>query len=240
MSQVTTNASAAANQPHEFLRFTLNQRAQHWLLILSFVMLVVTGMPLRYPGNPVAAKAVMLMGGIGARSIIHRCGALLLIGLCIYHVAYILFSEKGSRDFRAMFFQWRDLTDMIAMMKFYFGLGKSKPRFGRFSYQEKFEYYAVGWGSVVMIGTGLLLWFPEAASGFFPKWALDVARIVHSWEGLLAILAIIISHMYTVHLNPDIFPMSSIWLTGRIREEELQRHHPLEYEEIMLHSKDNV
>ncbi len=226
--------AALANRPEgEYEMLSLQQRVQHWVLIFSFVLLVVTGLALRYSQTPAAATAIAWMGGIGARYVLHRVGAVLLAGICIYHLGYVMFSERGGRDFRRLMFARKDISDVIQMLKFFFGLAKEKPRFGRFGYLEKFEYFSMGWGSLVMIGTGLVLWFPEASMMFLPKWMLDIARVIHSWEAMLAFLAIIIWHMYNVHLNPSSFPMSRVWLTGRISLEELKERHPLEYEEVI-------
>jgi len=114
-------------------------------------------------------------------------------------------------------------------------LAPVRPRFGRYNFIEKFEYLAVGWGSVIMIGTGVLLWAPHVSLMFLPKWVMDIAFAVHSWEAILAFLAIIVWHMYNVHVNPAVFPMSRVWLTGRISLHELRENHPLEYERLIQH-----
>jgi len=116
---------------------------------------------------------------------------------------------------------------------YFFGWAKEGARFGRFSYIEKFDYWAVYWGMVIMIGSGLIMWAEELAMQFLPKFALDIAHEAHSDEALLATLAIIIWHFYNVHLNPDHFPMSWTWWTGKISLEEMRRKHPLEYEEML-------
>ena len=145
----------------------------------------------------------------------------------------MLFSRRGYRDFRQLIPWLQDGKDVLQMLKFYFGFSPAPARFGRYNFIEKFEYLAVGWGSVVMIGTGALLWAPRISLAFFPKWVMDVAFIIHSWEAILAFLAIIIWHMYNVHWNPSIFPMSRVWLTGKIGLRELQENHPYEYEQYL-------
>ena len=217
----------------EFERLTLNQRVQHFALVLSFTLLVLTGMPVRFVDWPISKTVVWAMGGATVRSAVHRFAALVLIGLCVYHLFYVLFSKRGREDLGELTPGLKDVRDLVQMLKYYFGLSPAKPRFGRYSFVEKFDYLAVGWGSVIMIGTGLLLWFEDQALTVLPKWALDVAKVIHSEEALLAFLAIVIWHFYHVHLNPESFPMSEIWLTGRITERELKELHPLEYEKIM-------
>jgi len=240
MAEITDAKRLQKALPREFERLSLNQRIQHMALFFSFILLVVTGMPLRYWQTSAAQKAIALMGGIGVRSVLHRIGAVMLILLCIYHLFYVLFSERGARDFRELVPARKDFSDLLQMLKYFFGLGKHKPRFGRYSYLEKFEYFAVGWGSVVMVGTGLVLWFQVPALMFLPKWALDVAQVIHSWEGLLAFLAIIIWHFYNVHFGPEHFPFSLLWWHGRIGEKEMMEHHSLEYEQLVKHSKDRA
>jgi cytochrome b subunit of formate dehydrogenase len=119
------------------------------------------------------------------------------------------------------------------MLRYFLGKTEEKPRFGRFSYVEKFDYWAVYWGMVIMIGSGLILWYLETFLQYLPKFAADIAREAHSDEGLLATLAIIIWHFYNVHLNPENFPMNWTMFTGKISETDIRRHHPLEYEELM-------
>lgn len=216
-----------------FERLSLAQRIQHMVLISSFTTLVITGLPVRYPDSKAAEIMIRSMGGMTARGVIHRVAAVMLVGLCLYHLFFVLFSKRGHDDFVALMPKKRDLTDLIKQMKFYFGLSRTGPRYDRFNWIEKFEYLAMGWGSVVMITTGFLLWFESQAMLVLPKWMLDIALVVHSYEALLAFLAIIIWHCYHVHLNPESFPMNKVWLTGLIAEEELRKHHPEEYDRIL-------
>ena len=153
-------------------------------------------------------------GSFTLRGILHRTAAVALIGISIYHTFYCLFSPRGNRDLREMVPLFKDFKDIFGMISYNLGRRDSHPRFGRFNFIEKFEYYAVAWGSFVMILTGAALWFPVEATILFPRWVLDIIRVVHGFEAILAFLAIIIWHMYNVHLNPEVFPMSRIWLNG--------------------------
>jgi cytochrome b subunit of formate dehydrogenase len=145
----------------------------------------------------------------------------------------VLHSRRGYSEFRALMPNFEDAKNVLQMLRFYFGLTRVPAAFGRFNYIEKFEYLAMGWGSTVMIVTGLLLWSPQISMLIVPKWMMDIAFIVHSWEAILAFLAIIIWHMYNVHFNPSVFPMSRVWLTGKISLHDLIENHPLEYEQFL-------
>ncbi|MBI2841977.1 MAG: cytochrome b/b6 domain-containing protein [Armatimonadetes bacterium] len=213
-------------------RLSLSQRAQHIVLIISFMTLVITGLPVRYPETKAAGAVIKSMGGMAVRAGLHRVAAVILIVLCFYHVLWVLFTKRGHEEFLAFIPRKKDALDLFHQLKYYFGLSRTTPRHDRFNWIEKFEYLAMGWGSVVMILTGLLLWFENQAMLVLPLWVLDVTRVIHSFEALLAFLAIVIWHCYHVHLNPSSFPMSKVWLTGLISEEELKEHHPLEYERI--------
>ena len=217
----------------EFERLTLNQRIQHWLLIVSFTTLLVSGLPLTSPTSAISRGVITFLGGMGARAVIHRAAAIGLVAICCYHLLYVLFSRRGHWEFRQLIPGVQDAKDVLQMLKFYFGLTPVGARFGRYNFIEKFEYLSVGWGSVIMIGTGVLLWAPHLSLMFFPKWLMDVAFALHSWEAILAFLAIIVWHMYNVHLNPPVFPMSRVWLTGKIGLHELRENHPLEYERLV-------
>lgn len=213
-------------------RLTLNQRIQHAVLIASMTLLIVTGMPVRYYHIPAAKQLVDLMGGMEMRALLHRIGAVTLIALCLYHAAYVLLSRRGRSEFVALMPWINDLRDFIQLMLYYLGLSHRQPRYGRYSFIEKFEYLAVAWGGTIMILTGFVMWFPSQSMRYLPKWAVDVARVAHSYEALLAFLAIIIWHFYCVHLNPDYFPMNPAFLTGKLTEEQMAHHHPLEYEKV--------
>src|SRR3990170_2607308 len=127
----------------------------------------------------------------------------------------------------------KDARDLVQNNRHFLGKAPEKPRFGRFSYIEKFDYWAVYWGCVIMIGSGLFLWFEMIVLKYFPKYVLDVAHEMHSDEAMLATLAIVIWHFYNVHFNPDRFPGTLMWWHGQISEHEMKEEHPLEYEEIM-------
>ena len=235
---MTSNSDVSTER--YFKRMTLNERIQHIILMSSFFTLVLTGFPVTFPDSPVASTIIGLLGGFTMRSAIHRFAAIILACLTVYHTFYIVLTKQGRSEIIAMMPKVKDGLDAIQMLKFYVGLAPNTPRFDRFNYIEKFEYLALAWGTVVMVVTGLILWFQDQAMEFLPKWALDIAKVIHSYEALLAFLAIIIWHFYHVHLNPEVFPMSRVWLNGEISEHELKTLHPLEYERIMAKERLSV
>ncbi len=216
-----------------FERFTLSQRIQHIVLIASFVLLIATGLPLLTANSSIMKMFFSFPGSFELRGAIHRGAAVALILLSLFHVLYSLLSERGSLDIKKMVFKKKDLHDFIGFIKYNLGKTAVKPKYDRFNFIEKFEYFSVVWGTTIMIITGFMLWQEEATMTFLPKWALDIAAAVHGYEAILAFLAIIIWHLYTVHLNPDFFPMNKVWLTGMLTEEEIKKHHALEYENIV-------
>lgn len=212
-------------------RFTPSEKWQHIVLVLSFTLLMVSGMPLSHPEAAWAERLLSFPGGTALRGILHRIGAVMLMGLSLWHLLYLT-TPRGKEQLRALLPTRKDFADILQMLRCYLGLSRQKPRFGRFSWIEKFEYYAVVWGSAIMVLTGLLMWFEAWALQWLPLWAWHVARLVHSYEALLAFLAIIVWHLYHVHFKPGVFPMSWVWLTGRISLRHLEEEHPLEFEAL--------
>jgi formate dehydrogenase subunit gamma len=216
-----------------FERFNRNFRFQHIVMFTSVIILVITGMPIKFPEFVLSRFLVNMWGGIHNATIVHRIGAGMLIYFMVHHLFYTVFSRQGRRDFILLIPTPKDARDAVQNVRHFLGKTGEKPRFGRFSYIEKFDYWAVYWGCVVMIGSGLLLWLDELTMRWLPKVAIDIAHEAHSDEALLATLAILIWHFYNVHLNPDRFPMSWTWIHGKISREEMVEHHPREYEELL-------
>jgi len=216
-----------------FERFNRNFRFQHIVMFTSVIILIVTGMPIKFPEYVLSRYVVNLWGGIHNTTLVHRTGAVMLIYFMVHHLLYTVLSRRGRRDLVLLIPTPKDARDAVQNVRHFLGKTEEKPRFGRFSYIEKFDYWAVYWGCVIMIGSGLFLWFEGIVLKYFPKYILDVALEMHSDEALLATLAIVVWHFYNVHFNPDRFPGTLMWWHGRISEHEMKEEHPLEYEEIM-------
>ncbi len=217
----------------KFVRFNRNFRFQHMVMFTSVILLIITGMPLKFPDFVLSRFVIGFWGGIQNSTIVHRIGAGMLIYFMVHHFLYTVLTRDGRRDFVLMIPGLKDARDIALNVRHFLGKTSERPRFGRFSYIEKFDYWAVYWGCVIMIGSGLFLWFETDVMQFLPKYAIDMAHEMHSDEALLATLAIVIWHFYNVHFNPDRFPGTLLWWHGRLTEHEMKEEHPLEYEEIM-------
>ncbi|WP_053334844.1 formate dehydrogenase subunit gamma [Thermoanaerobaculum aquaticum] len=230
---VQAQAAPMEEEGEFFERLSLNVRLQHGLMALSVIVLIITGLPLKFHESFWAKELIAFLGGPDVTPIIHRVAATLLAFVGFWHLLYIAFTREGRENFRLLLPRWQDAKDAAQQIKYYLGLTDTKPKFDKFSYVEKFDYWAVYWGMVIMIGSGTVLWFTEWFLKYVPKWVTDIAKEAHSDEALLATLAIIIWHFYNVHLNPHSFPMNKTFITGKISERQMKEEHPLEYERLM-------
>ncbi len=225
--------SEQKQEERKFRRFSKNILIQHWIMATSVIILIITGMPIKFANAAFSAIILKMMGGIEVSRFLHRLAATGLIYVSIYHLFYIIFTKEGRRNFKLMLPSLKDANDAVTNIKYYLGVSKEKPRFGRYSYMEKFDYWAVYWGCIIMICSGTVLWFNNFFMRNFPLIVQHIAKIMHSDEALLATLAIVFWHMYNAHLNPSKFPANMVIFTGELTEEEMLDEHPLEYEELM-------
>jgi len=223
----------AAGTGEEFERLSLELRLQHALMAVSVILLVLTGLPLKFHEHAWAKAIIDFFGGPDFSPIVHRIAATGLTIAGMWHLVYIVFTREGRSNFMQLLPMPKDARDAWQQIRYYLGRTSERPRFDRFSYVEKFDYWAVYWGMVIMIGSGTMLWFTDFFLRHVPKWVTDIAKEAHSDEALLATLAIVIWHFYNVHFNPHKFPMNRTFITGRISEHEMIEEHPLEYERIM-------
>jgi formate dehydrogenase gamma subunit len=225
--------STHEDQPDGFvLRMSLVERFQHALLASSFIVLVYTGFALKFPESWPFAWLVALEQGYAWRGWVHRGAGIAMILACLWHLAYLP-TRRGRSLFVDMLPRLDDAKEALQNILYLGGLRSEPPRFDRFSYIEKAEYWALIWGSIVMIVTGFVLWFETEALAFLPLWTLDLATMVHYYEAWLATLAIIVWHIYMVMFNPDVYPMNWTWLTGKVPAAMLRHEHPREYERLL-------
>jgi cytochrome b subunit of formate dehydrogenase len=226
----------SVDQVRSVIRFDIHQRAQHWLMLSGVILLGITGWPLRGAGDAEAAtysaSFMKLFGGAEGAANWHRFGAILIMLSAAYHLFYLTFLASKKRLPLSMLPLPKDALDMRDNILFMLGLRKERPKFDRYMYLEKFDYWAVFWGIVMMVGTGFVFWFPAFFASWAPSWLITAALIIHGEEATLAILFLFVVHFYNVHLKPSIFPMNWAWLNGRISVENLKHEHPLEYERL--------
>jgi formate dehydrogenase gamma subunit len=217
--------------PREVQRFTANELAQHWVLLVALTVLALTGLGLFAAETWLGRALIAAEGGIEARGTLHRIFAIVLMALAGWHFFYVVFTERGHAQLMAMRPRRQDLRDVGALLAFLAGRRAESPAFGRFTPLQKLQYWGAGLGSLTMIFTGLLLWFHTSAMMVMPKWVLDVTAIVHGYEGLILFALLFGWHLYIVHLSPGSFPMQSTFLTGRISLRRLWSEHRREYRE---------
>jgi len=206
-------------------RMEFNEVWQHTFLMISFIALVVTGFALRFSDSWLSKFFFGYEGGFSFRGIAHRISAGVFMITVFWHLIFLITSKRGRIFLMDMLPIWTDFVQFFQRLKFYVGNVKS-PRFGRFGYVEKAEYWALVWGTIVMILTGLLLWFDDYFIHFIPKGFLDVALVIHYWEAWLATLAIAVWHLYSTIFSPDVYPMNPAWLTGTMPEDMYAHEHP--------------
>ena len=198
------------------LRLTRWLRTQHFLLMATFVLLAYTGFAHKFP-DAIWSWPFQALGdsGSAARGLIHRIAGWTFIALFLAHGLSLVLTRKGRDYLRALWFAWHDLGDALRTLAFNLGLRQTPPPHRRWSYAEKAEYWALIWGSVMMIVTGLMLLFTETVLRTMPKVWYDVAQVIHYYEAVLATLAIVVWHFYWVIFDPHEYPMNPAWLIGK-------------------------
>jgi predicted CXXCH cytochrome family protein len=213
------------------VRWERAERLQHIVLLLSFIGLAITGFALRFPDSW-WVKLVGLGGREALRANLHRALALVLVGVAVYHIFWVAVARRGRLAIRDMFPASADLMQAWQNVAFHLRLRKQRPAFGAYDYTQKAEYWALVWGTWVMALTGFVLWFPTIATGWLPAWTVRVAEVIHFYEAILAVSAIVIWHFFFVIFMPNEYPMSTIWLNGRMPAKEWKEMHKAHYFEV--------
>lgn len=230
MNKPTTKPQPHGAQEAEmYVRFNKKQRLEHLLLMIGFTALCVTGLPQKFAENDVAAWLVVTFGGIEATRVIHRFFAALFVLSSFYHVAYVALGLVAGTQKPHMIPGLRDVLDAIQMLRYCLGFSNKKPLNDRYDYRQKFEYWGVVLGAVIMILTGIILWFPALITQVLPGELVPAAKEMHGGEALLAFLVIVVWHLYGTHLSPVNFPADVSIFTGKVSLEKMIEEHPLEY-----------
>lgn len=223
-----TSADLSSESEQTFTRFSIAQRIEHAVLLVSFATLAVTGLAQKYSSSPYSMFLFSIMGGVEISRLVHRSASIVLMFESIYHTISVLYKVYVLRVPLSMLPYVDDLKHLLQDVLYYLGIRQKKANYGRYSYPEKAEYLAVVWGTLIMAVTGFMMWNPIASARWFPGELIPAAKAAHGGEAVLAILAIIIWHFYHVHLRH--FNLSMF--TGKLSRKEMESEHPAELQFI--------
>ena len=235
-----------------FFRFSLNQRMQHILLAACVITLVLTGMPLKFHQAFWAPYLYNLFGGIHVAPIVHKVAGTTLLLLFAYHLIYLAVTIFRSRILPLkregqltpgnliktvldlpLIPNIKDVKDILDLLKYLLFISDKRPQGARFTWKEKFDYWAPFWGIVIIGSSGIIMWHKELVTRILPGEVINFALIAHSDEALLAMLFLFIWHFYNVHFSLSVFPMGTVFLTGYLSEEQMVEEHYQHYTEVM-------
>ena len=222
-----SNSAPEASQAM-YTRFDLGQRISHAVMLTSFTVLGITGLAQKFIESPISLALMEMVGGIEGARLVHRTAAVALMIVSVYHILDVLYRVFVLRSPWSMVPVISDFKHLVHDVAYYLGMREHKAHYGRFSYVEKAEYLALVWGTVLMGITGFMMWNPIATTRWLPGEAVPAAKAAHGGEAILAVLAIIIWHMYHVHIK--LFNRSMF--TGKLTQAEMEHEHPAELAEI--------
>lgn len=219
----------------KFKRFNLYRILEHQANAIAFLILTVTGLSQKFHASGWAEWIILTLGGIDTVRVIHRTTGFIFVILLLQHISVGAYGLLFRRWTPSIIIHKKDFTDAIDNLKYYFGITDSPARCDRYDYKQKFEYWGVIAGGMLIIVTGLTLWFPSELFRllpFLPGQIIPAAKAAHSNEALLAFLVIVIWHIYNSIFSPEVFPLDTSIFTGKISEERMIHEHPLEYERL--------
>jgi cytochrome b subunit of formate dehydrogenase len=216
------------NVTQVYLRFPLARRIEHWVMMFSFVVLGLTGLPQKFVASDFSIAFIHMVGGIENLRTIHHTAAMVMMFGTTWHILVMGYSVFVLRDRMSMLPSIQDGKDSVQALLYNIGLSKTYPQMGRYTFEEKLEYWAFVWGAAVMGLTGFLMWNPITATQYLPGEFVPAAKAAHGGEAVLAVLAIFIWHMYGVHLKR----FNKAMFNGKISESDMLHEHPLELADI--------
>jgi cytochrome b subunit of formate dehydrogenase len=219
--------------PETFVRFNVSQRVEHFLMMVSFTMLVVTGLPQKFFTEGISQAIIMGLGGIESTRLIHRGFAIAMCVMAVYHLGTIGASIFRGRFAPSMIPGKKDMMDAMDAFKYCIGVTASEPKYDRYDFRQKFEYWGVVAGTAVVIATGLILMFPAQVTQILPGVFVPASKEMHGGEAILAFSVIVTWHLYGAHFNPLRFPGDTTIFTGKMSKERMIEEHPLEYARVM-------
>ncbi len=228
------------SEPDYFVRFRLNQRIEHFVIMVAFIVLSVTGLAEKYYSAGWAVWVILKLGGIEYTRLVHRIFGLVLTLNMVYHFSYLVYVLFVRRARPTIMLSRKDVHDVLQMLRYGFGFGDKPPQFGRYDYRQKFEYWGVFLGGIIMVVTGFILVYPLAITGIFPGQLVAASREAHGSEATLAVIVIVVWHLYDTIFKPGIFPGDPSIFTGKISRKRMLEEHPLEYVELVEAKPDEA
>ena len=240
---ITVPAMSIPAHGKHYQRFDTLDRVMHALLMITFIGCALTGLPLMVADHAWAQWLSRFLGGFQTAMLVHRICAVIMIAVFVGHVLRVFVTAARTGGWlemvwspKSMVPNLKDLEDVIGHVKWFVGKGE-RPRFDRYTYWEKFDYWAVFWGMFIIGGSGLMLWFPFFFSQFLPGWMFNIAMLIHGEEALLATGFIFTIHFFNGHLRPEKFPMDPVIFTGRISEHEMLEERGAEYDRLVAQGR---
>jgi formate dehydrogenase gamma subunit len=224
------------DKPQRFLRFRVIDRIEHWLAFASFTTLAITGLVQKFAEVAFSQSIISLLGGIETVRVIHRIAAFVLMIETIYHIGAVAYRIFVLRRPMSMLPDLKDVRNAWKAIRHNLNPSNPKPQQGRYTFDEKFEYWAFVWGTLIMAITGFMLWNPIVSAKILPGEIIPAAKAAHGGEALLAVLAILVWHLYHVHLRH----LNLSMFTGYLSEEEMREEHPIELANIKAGLKEHL
>lgn len=201
---------------------------EHWVNASVFILLVVTGLSQKFHTFELSQRLILFFGGIDSTRLIHRSCGVLFAAVLVLHMTVAVVGVVLKRWQPTMLINKKDFLDAIDNLRYYFGLSDHPAACDRYDYKQKFEYWGVVMGGIVMVATGFVLWFPTVATYLLPGELVAVSKAIHTNEAMLAFLIISIWHIYNAVFSPEVFPLDTVIFTGKVSRERMMHEHPLE------------
>lgn len=240
MATVAESISSKKIAGKSIVRFDIHQIVQHLGLMGSFIVLVLTGLPLKFSEAAISRWWVAVLGGIETTRSAHHIAAWVIVIVCVYHLLYIAYTTLIlKRPFPIKMVPSRlDYSTFYQEVKYFLGISKERPNYDRFNWREKFDYWAIFWGMPIMAGSGFILMYPVMVTKYLPGWVIPTALVAHSDEAMLALTWIFLVHIFFNHFAPGIFPLNKSIFTGKVPMERYRRDHPMEYKSLLGSDED--
>jgi formate dehydrogenase subunit gamma len=222
------------------IRFGLRDRIEHLIVMVLFFALALTGLPQKFHDSAISKAIVDALGGIAQVRYLHRLSGVLFSVATLMHLVAVLAKVVTGRSSLSMLPGPKDFRDVVTTLRYYLRISDVRAQFDRFDYKEKFEYWGIIFGGLIMISTGFLLLYPIQATQILPGQVIPAAKLAHGNEGLMAFLVVIVWHIYNVVFAPEVFPGSTTIFTGKIPRERMRHEHPLEYARMFPEEADQV